>query len=123
MFIHKIKQSKFPKKIYTNYKYIYKTRHLYTTLNNINSCYIFFFTSFSKQKEIELKLILQKEDFNFIKLKKNLLQNEFLQTSFNFINNLLKNNIMLIYNTTSPEINNVLINQILNLKSFNLFGV
>ena len=53
MFIHKIKQSKNPKKVYTNYKYLYKTRHLYSILNNINSCYIFFYTSFSKQKEIE----------------------------------------------------------------------
>ncbi len=123
MFIHKIKQSKNPKKVYTNYKYLYKTRHLYSILNNINSCYIFFYTSFSKQKEIELKNLLQKENLKFIKLKKNLLQNEFNNSKFNFINNLLKNNIMLVYNTNSPEINNVLISDIVNLKIFNLFGI
>ena len=123
MFIHKIKQSKNPKKVYTNYKYLYKTRHLYSILNNINSCYIFFYTSFSKQKEIELKTLLQKENLKFIKLKKNLLQNEFNNSKFNFINNLLKNNIMLVYNTNSPEINNVLISDIVNLKIFNLFGI
>lgn len=123
MFIHKIKQSKFPKKFYTNYKYLYKTRHLYSILNDLNICYIFFFTSFSKQKEIELKTILQKDNLKFIKLKKNLLQNEFENSNLNFINNLLKNNIMLVYNTKSPEINNVLINDIVNLKIFNLFGI
>ena len=125
MFIHKLKQSKIAKKIYTNYKYVYKTKQLSSLLNKTTPSYFFFYTRYSKQKEIELKSILNLKGYSFLKIKKKLLQQNFNQNNLKFLSNLLENNILLIYSIKElpSEINNVLIKQISDLKTFFFCGL
>ena len=74
---------------------------------------------------MDLQTILKPKGYSFLKIKKKLLQQNFNKNELTFLSNLLENNILIIYSTNiiSSEINNVLLKQIGDLKSFFFCGI
>lgn len=126
MFIHKFIENKIAKKNHKNLKYIYNTNLIKNFFKNQNFLLFFFFTNISKKNEIELQTYLKKENLKFLKIKKNLLlKDQIISTNFYFLNNLLKNNVMIIYNKDNTNFNyNVLKTLLKNsIKEIQFLGI
>jgi ribosomal protein L10 len=105
-----------------SFKLIYKFNILKDCLKNNNFILFFYYDFLNSQTRMQLKKQLKNNDLKLIILKKNSLFNYLSNSKFKFINNLLKDNIIIIYNKNNEIIDQITIKKLLTVNNIKLVG-
>lgn len=126
MFIHKFIENKIAKKTHKNLKYVYNINLIKNFFNKQHFLLFFFFTNIPKKNEIEIQTLLKNNNLKFFKIKKNLLINLVKDNNnFYFLHNLLKNNVMIIFNKNNDLFNYQMLQNLLktSIKEIQFLGI
>lgn len=105
-----------------SFKLIYKFNILKKCLQTNNFILFFYYDFLNSQTRLELKKQLKNNNLKLIILKKNSMFNYLSNSKFKFINNLLKDNIILIYDKNNNIIDQQIIKNLLKMQNLKLVG-
>lgn len=108
---------------YKTFKILYKHSLFKNYLLN-NTVLFFYYDIFTSENEFNIKKITQKYDLTLIKIKKNLMLNNFSNIKYSQIKNILTNNSLIITsNDKKIFLQKNFLNSILEIKNINCIGI
>lgn len=95
---------------YKNYKLNYKYKSIINCLQNQNFILFFYKNTLKSTEEYKLKQILSNNDLSSIMIKKNILNTYLSKNNSDYLQNILNDNIVLIYNHKNQIIDKKVMN-------------
>lgn len=107
---------------YKYYKIIYKYNLIKNCLKEANFILFFFYNFLNPKQRINLQKKIEKNNLKILIIKKKSNLNFLKNQKFKFINNILNNNVFIIYNKNKKNIDKNIIKDLLKIKEIKLAG-
>lgn len=125
MFINKFNYQEIPYRNYKSLKFLYQSFVLKTCFLKNKYILFFYYDIMSIEKQNLLKKSLIQENLKYYKIKRNIFKKYLNNSEINIFNNLIINNILIIYNflDLESEFNYLNLLKILTFKDLHFLGI